>query len=123
MCRALGRQTPAEVRALRERLGLTVRELARRLEVTEACGSRWESGERLPSVAEDAALRALETPALPKPPFTRRCPDCRKPYRVTDTYTDEAYLAHARNESHAVCPACFEGFDGATVETLAPSRT
>jgi len=48
-------QPRAEWKLLREEAGLTLRQLARRLDVDQASVSRWESGQRWPNSADYAA--------------------------------------------------------------------
>lgn len=56
----------ASVRTFRRRLGLTQRELARRLGVARATVTRWENGTRRPSkIAEIAIQSIVETKDLP----------------------------------------------------------
>ena len=52
--------TPAEIKALRERLGLTQAELAQKLDVALSTVSRWESGGRKPHRRTIKDLRRLE---------------------------------------------------------------
>ena len=51
--------TADEVRALRQRLGLTQEQLARRLNCTTMCVSRWERGASRPSRLATSALEGL----------------------------------------------------------------
>ena len=51
--------TSAEIRILREALGLIRRELAIRLDVAEATVGRWESGERTPAYHSAKLLKRL----------------------------------------------------------------
>lgn len=51
--------TPGEILALRERLGLSSREMARRLGVSEKTVIRWERGERRPARRCRWRLRVL----------------------------------------------------------------
>lgn len=53
----------AEIRELRERLGLTAAEMAHRLGVSETTMSRWETGKNAPSPTAMQALAALEQTA------------------------------------------------------------
>jgi DNA-binding transcriptional regulator YiaG len=48
-----------QLRELRERLGLSQRELGRALGVDESAVSRWESGERVPRAAQAVRLHGL----------------------------------------------------------------
>lgn len=52
--------TPADVRALRERLGLTPAQFARLLGVHPSTVSRWESGRRYPTGGAIPAMRRLQ---------------------------------------------------------------
>lgn len=52
--------TPAEIKALRERFGLTQAELAQKLDVALSTVSRWESGQRKPHRRTIKDLRRLE---------------------------------------------------------------
>jgi transcriptional regulator with XRE-family HTH domain len=80
------------LRELRERLGLSQRELARALDVDESAVSRWEAGERVPREAAAerlaALLRVLEvdpsesaTPALAGVEASRRQPADEEDYQ------------------------------------------
>ncbi len=60
VCRALGLLTPAEIQAIRERLGPTQAEFARLTGIGEATISRWERGRILPNRAMDHYLRLLD---------------------------------------------------------------
>lgn len=60
VCRALGLLTPAEIQAIRERLGPTQAEFARLTGIGEATISRWERGRILPNRAMDRYLRLLD---------------------------------------------------------------
>lgn len=60
VCRTLGLLTPAEIQALRERLGPTQAEFARLTGIGEATISRWERGRILPNRAMDRYLRLLD---------------------------------------------------------------
>ena len=55
----VGLLQPAEIRAHRERLGLTQRELARYLQIAEATLSRWETGAQIQQRCMDAFLRVF----------------------------------------------------------------
>lgn len=56
---AAGLLTTDEIRAGREALGLTLVQLAARLNVHEATARRWEAGYQIPRKHEDNAMRAL----------------------------------------------------------------
>lgn len=60
VCRALGLLSPAEIQAIRERLGPTQTEFARLTGIGEATISRWERGRILPNRAMDRYLRLLD---------------------------------------------------------------
>ena len=60
VCRALGLLTPAEIQAIRERLGPTQAEFAQLTGIGEATISRWERGRILPNRAMDHYLRLLD---------------------------------------------------------------
>ena len=59
ICRALGLLTPGEIRAIRERLGLTQAEFARMTRLGEATICRWERGRLLQNPAMDRYLRLI----------------------------------------------------------------
>ena len=59
ICRALGLLTPAEIRAVRERLNLTQAEFARLTRLGEATICRWERGRLLQNPAMDRYLRLI----------------------------------------------------------------
>ncbi len=52
--------SPPSLRKLRQRLGLTQRELARRLGVARASVTRWENGTRKPSKVIERAIQSVE---------------------------------------------------------------
>jgi DNA-binding transcriptional regulator YiaG len=55
--------TPAEVRAAREALGLSTKQLAAAMDCTQRWVQQWESGERpMPGVAKLALAFMLRTP-------------------------------------------------------------
>ena len=60
VCHYLGRLTPGEIRALRERNGLTQAKLAELTGIGIASIKRWEGGNVIQSAALDTALRALD---------------------------------------------------------------
>jgi putative zinc finger/helix-turn-helix YgiT family protein len=60
VCQALGLLTPAEIQAIRERLGPTQAEFARLTGIGEATLSHWERGRILPNRAMDHYLRLLD---------------------------------------------------------------
>lgn len=63
------RMTPSEIRALRERLGLTQGELAERLGLAHRQRvGEWEAGVKAPSGRSLILLRLLEAGRLPKLP-------------------------------------------------------
>jgi putative zinc finger/helix-turn-helix YgiT family protein len=74
VCRHLGRLTPGEVRALRDRHGLTQAGLAELTGIGIASIKRWETGNVIQSAALDAALRAVDFAheEVPKPQLVRR---------------------------------------------------
>lgn len=59
LCRALGLLTPAEIRALRQRLGLSVSELAARTEIDDRTLSELEQGRVIQDRLIDRTLRML----------------------------------------------------------------
>ncbi|OHC97457.1 MAG: hypothetical protein A2095_04680 [Sphingomonadales bacterium GWF1_63_6] len=61
VCAYLGRLTPAEIRGLRERLGLTQARLAELTQIGIASIKRWEAGNTIQNPSLDAKLRALDT--------------------------------------------------------------
>ncbi|NQT94694.1 MAG: helix-turn-helix domain-containing protein [Lentisphaerae bacterium] len=62
--RHLGLLLPEEIRALRERLGLTQDQIASLLEIGEKSWSRWENGRHRPSRSVNLLLRALDSGRL-----------------------------------------------------------
>ena len=54
--------SPKKLRKLRERVGLSQEELARRLGVTRVTVTRWENGTRRPSKIAELALRNITEP-------------------------------------------------------------
>lgn len=52
--------SPPSLRKLRQRLGLTQQELARRLGVARVSVTRWENGTRKPSKVIELAIRSVE---------------------------------------------------------------
>jgi len=60
VCRYLGRLTPADIRALRERLGLSQAKLADLTHIGIASIKRWETGALIQNASLDAKLRALD---------------------------------------------------------------
>lgn len=56
--------TAQQIRALRERLGLTKTQAARRVHVDKAVWFNWESGRHVPSRQSVALLRLLELGVL-----------------------------------------------------------
>ncbi len=59
ICRALGLLTPAEIRAIRDRLNLTQADFARLTRLGEATICRWERGRLLQNPAMDRYLRLI----------------------------------------------------------------
>ena len=59
VCRAVGAITPAEIKALRERHGLSQHDLSRIAGFGEASISRWERGRLLPSPSNSKFLKVL----------------------------------------------------------------
>jgi putative zinc finger/helix-turn-helix YgiT family protein len=59
ICRALGLLTPADLRGLRDRLGLSQADFARLTGIGEASICRWETGQLIQSRAMDRYLRLL----------------------------------------------------------------
>jgi putative zinc finger/helix-turn-helix YgiT family protein len=64
VCCHLGVLTPGEVRAIREKYGLTQAEFARRTRIGEATIKRWETGVFVQSPANDQYLRLLRDPEV-----------------------------------------------------------
>jgi putative zinc finger/helix-turn-helix YgiT family protein len=60
VCRHLGVLTPAEIRALRAKLGLSRAEFARLTRLGEATIARWERGELIQNAGNDSLLRLLQ---------------------------------------------------------------
>jgi putative zinc finger/helix-turn-helix YgiT family protein len=67
VCRYLGRMTPADIRALRERLGLSQARLAELTQIGIASIKRWEAGSTIQNASLDAKLRALDGDAAAAP--------------------------------------------------------
>lgn len=63
VCRHLGVLTPAEIRSLRDRYGLTRAAFARVTGFGEATLARWERREAIQNASSDRYLRRLEDPA------------------------------------------------------------
>jgi putative zinc finger/helix-turn-helix YgiT family protein len=59
VCRAIGAITPAEIRAIRDRHGLSQSEFSRVTKFGEASISRWERGRLLPSPSNNKYLKLL----------------------------------------------------------------
>lgn len=76
VCRHLGRLTPAEIRGLRNRLGLTQAGLAERTGIGVASIKRWELGNLIQSASLDAALRSLLA-SEPDPKVTELIRACK----------------------------------------------
>jgi putative zinc finger/helix-turn-helix YgiT family protein len=62
VCRHLGVLTPAEIRALRKKLGLSRAEFSRLTRLGEATIARWERGELIQNAGNDSLLRLLQHP-------------------------------------------------------------
>ena len=58
----LGLMSPAEIRSGRETLGLTQKELAERLHLSESTISRWENGHQMQQASMDLLLRIAFEP-------------------------------------------------------------
>lgn len=67
VCHYLGRLAPAEIRALRERLGLSQARLAERTQIGIASIKRWEAGSHIQNASLDRQLRALDLDAAAAP--------------------------------------------------------
>lgn len=63
VCHHLGRLSPREIRALRDRLGITQARLAELTKIGIASIKRWETGNHIQNASLDARLRALDTDA------------------------------------------------------------
>lgn len=61
VCRYLDRLTPAEIRDLRQRHGLTQAKLAERTGIGIASIKRWESGSLIQNASLDARLRSVDS--------------------------------------------------------------
>ena len=59
VCRAIGSITPAEIKQIRERHGLSQSDLARITNFGEASISRWERGRLLPNASGSTFLKLL----------------------------------------------------------------
>jgi len=75
--RCMGLLLPAELRAIRERLGLTQKQIADQLKIGEKSWSRWESGRHRQSQSMNLLVRALAAGRLDLE-FSRGVPQ-RKP--------------------------------------------
>ena len=80
VCRYLGRLTPEEIRALRDRLGLSQAKLAERTGIGIASIKRWESGALIQNASLDARLRMFDDEAA-RQPSTRPTPRFRTELR------------------------------------------
>jgi putative zinc finger/helix-turn-helix YgiT family protein len=74
VCRYLGRLTPDEIRALRERNGLTQQKMAELTGIGIASIKRWEAGNMIQNASLDQQMRALDQKEYraPKPKQTPR---------------------------------------------------
>lgn len=63
ICRHLGRLTPSEIRAVREKYGLSQQEWATKTRLGLASIKRWEAGNQVQNEAMDCYLRLLAIPA------------------------------------------------------------
>lgn len=66
VCHYLGRLTPADIKALRQRHGLSQAELAEKTGIGIASIKRWEGGTVIQNASLDAQLRAQDTKVEPK---------------------------------------------------------
>lgn len=130
VCQALGLLSPAEIRALRENLGMTQSELAKVTGIGEATISRWERGRLLQNKAMDRLMRLLghnddnlqflrrlgSRSRLGVRPFPWRCATCGKDevYLATISYTAKISHDGRRHEFEipdlrvAKCQSCGE---------------
>jgi putative zinc finger/helix-turn-helix YgiT family protein len=67
VCNYLGRLTPADIKALRQRHDLSQAELAQKTGIGIASIKRWEGGTVIQNASLDAQLRALDTKVEQKP--------------------------------------------------------
>ena len=74
VCRAVGAITPAEIKALRERHGLSQHDLSRIAGFGEASISRWERGRLLPSPSNSKFLKGRRS--RPNAVFHGLCSPC-----------------------------------------------
>ena len=85
--------TPAEILALRERLGLTRKALGERLGVSERAVARWEDGERKMLTAHADRLAGLEESAEREVTrFVRSMNHLDQSERVMVVYRNDAHL-------------------------------
>lgn len=63
--RHMGLLLPAQMKALRERLGLTQKEMGELLQAGEKSWNRWESGRHRPSRSINLLIRALDDGIIP----------------------------------------------------------
>jgi putative zinc finger/helix-turn-helix YgiT family protein len=67
VCRYLKRLTPSEIRALRQRLGMSQAKFAEATRIGVASIKRWESGNLIQNASLDARLRSLEKDLSTRP--------------------------------------------------------
>lgn len=91
VCHFLGRLSPAEIKGLRQELGLTQAQLANMTGIGVASIKRWEAGNIIQSLANDRQLRAL------RPVARERCfPTPRFRTQLSQEVYDRAPLFHLR---------------------------
>jgi HTH-type transcriptional regulator/antitoxin MqsA len=125
ICRALGLLSPAEIKALRERLGPDQEDFARLTGIGVATLSRWERGRLLQTRALDRYLRVLD--AVPQ--TAEFLKTLQKPARASATFhlppQDEAE-ARARaarfGSLRPPCPPSESAGDRAVPEASSPAR-
>lgn len=62
------RHKPADIKAIRDNLGLTQAKAAARVGVSQRLWSAWEDGSRVPSASHLLLLDLFAAGALPEPP-------------------------------------------------------
>lgn len=113
--REAGLLSPEEIRANRERLGMSQKQLAQYLRISESTLSRWSTGAQIQQRAMDAFLRVFFLSAearliLAGPMGATSCPaDSYRRSMVTQVETKALNFAPATYSSAAVLDAAFSG--------------
>lgn len=111
--REAGLLSPEEIRANRERLGLTQKQLAQYLRISESTLSRWSTGAQIQQRAMDALLRVFFLSAearliLAGPVGATSCPaDSYHHSMITQVGTKALNFSPATSSSTAVLDAAF----------------